>query len=146
MLQCFFFIFSPFLFTQFSEMDESLVKLHQIILQLVASEQLPDAIPKEVTAGNNDWLVLFILKSSLFLEKSNELMLFFRIHVPLKIEVANDVDDNNRKYFNTTVFELDFLIRLFSDASLFPLEDCYSREFVLEFSKFYAFQCYSFFS
>ena len=119
-------------------MDEKLVKLHQIILGLVPPEQLPAAFPKKVTEGNNEWSVAFAFKSSSFLVKSNELILFFRIHLPFKIEVAKDV-----KHFDTTVFELDFLIRLFSDASLFPLDDCHSREFVLEFSKFYAFQCHS---
>ena len=67
-----FFIFSPFLFTQFSEMDEKLVKLHQIILGLVPPEQLPAAFPKKVTEGNNEWLVAFAFKSSSFLVKSNE--------------------------------------------------------------------------
>lgn len=56
----------------------------------------------------------------------------------LTFRILND----NTKILKTTIFELNFLICLFSEASLFPLSDCYSSEFILEFVKFYFYQSF----
>lgn len=62
------------------------------------------------------------------------------MHLPLEIDVSECVD--NSKLFKTTTFELNFLMRTFSEAAVSSCDDCYSSQFVLEFSKFYFYQSF----